>query len=321
MSINLEECHFIGIGGIGMSGLARILIQKQSKVSGSDVLSTPLTASLAKAGVTLFEGHAHTPLSSNMTVIYSSSIKPDNREYQEAKRLNCALLHRSDLLVQLTAGYKTLAITGTHGKTTTSALLTAVLIEAGQEPSFAVGGLLTQFQTNAAHAKGTYFVAEADESDGTFLKYDPWAAIVTSIDGDHLDHFESEEALVSAFKSFMQKVKDKEQLFCGAEDQHLAQLQLPGISYGFNPTCQLKISNFYQRGWQTFFDLEFETKQYRHIELNLTGRHNVLNAAAVFGLALTLKVEEKSIRCAFKQFEGVLRRCEKKGAAGDYLFR
>lgn len=163
-----EQFHFIGIGGIGMSGLARILLKRHVKVSGSDIAANYVTDGLLQEGAQVFLGHSSQNIPPHATVVYSSDIKQDNAEYRTAIEQNYTLMHRSDLLAHLMKGYKTLAVAGTHGKTTTSALLAWVMSQAGKDPSFAVGGMIPQFQSNAGSGKGEYFVAEADESDGTF---------------------------------------------------------------------------------------------------------------------------------------------------------
>lgn len=303
-----------------MSGLARILIGKQKGVSGSDLTSNYVTEGLAYAGATVHIGHSANHISPQMTVVYSTDVKVNNPEYQAAKNLGCHMLHRSDLLSRLMDSLKTLAVTGTHGKTTTSSLLAWTLIHAGVDPSFAVGGILPQLQTNGGYGKGEYFVAEADESDGTFLKYHPFGAIVTNIDFDHMDHFGTEEGLIQAFRVFMSQVSSEEHLFWCGDDSYLASLNMPGSSYGFGNQCTLQCSHFTQEGWRIRFDVTFKGRTYQGIELPLIGKHNALNAAAVFGLAITLGIRESDIRSAFDTFQGVARRCEKKGDVQGILF-
>lgn len=315
----MKQYHFIGIGGIGMSGLARILLGQKAIVTGSDLANSYVTEGLSRVGAKVFIGHSADYISPEATVIYGSDIKNDNPEYQAAVKLKCPLLHRADLLLLLAKDYKTLAVTGTHGKTTTTALLTTVLKEAGLDPSYAVGGVLPQYQSNADHGKGEYFVAESDESDGTFLRYNPFGAIVTNIDFDHMNHFKTEQALVSAFHQFCRQVTNPELLVWCGDDPRLKQLQLPGISYGFGSHNALRATHWQQEGWLLSIDMEFRGKHYAQVKIALIGRHNVLNALAVFGLALTLGIEESVIRKAFMAFGGVKRRCEKKGDANHIL--
>lgn len=308
-----QRCHFIGIGGIGMSGLARLLLSRNHQVTGSDIASNYVTEALVKAGANVFKGQSEDNISSDMTVVYSTDIKDSNPEYQAALKLKCPMLHRSDLLKQLMLGYKTLAVAGTHGKTTTSSMLAWVLTQCGLDPSFAVGGMIPQLHSNAGHGKGSYFVAEACESDGTYLKYDCEGAIVTNIDLDHMNYFQTEEALIDSFKQFMSKAANKKLLFWCFEDERLKKLNMPGISYGFAAGSQLRASRLVQKGWSIHFDVDFKGRHYSAVEVPLVGVHNALNSLAVFGMALELGIEEASIRKALTSFGGVLRRCEKKG--------
>lgn len=319
MKSTLQKYHFIGIGGIGMSGLARILINKKNEVSGSDLSGSSLTEELQKEGIQVFIGHSSNHITPEMHVVYSSMVKKDNPEYQKALELNCPLLHRSDLLLKLTDGYKTLAIAGTHGKTTTSSLLTAVLVEAKLDPSYSIGGIIKQFQSNSRHGEGPYFIAEADESDGTFLKYRVHGGIVTNIDLDHMDHFNTEEELLLSFQTFLNAITSSKHLFWCGEDKRLCSLHPPGFSYGFGPSCALRAKNIKQTDWHLTFDIEFQDKVFSNVSLNLIGVHNVLNALAVFGMALSLGINEKIIRSAFASFQGIERRCEKKGEAQNLL--
>lgn len=254
-----------------------------------------------------------------MTVIYSSDIKKDNPEYQAAINLQCHLLHRSDLLSYLMKGHRTLVVAGAHGKTTTTALLTAVLQEGALDPTFAVGGFVPQMNSNAGYGQGEFFVAEADESDGSFLKYHPWGAIVTNIDLDHMDYFKSESTLMKTFETFLVQVSSAEHLFFCGDDARLRAIALEGISYGFSPECALRATHFRQEGWTIIFDVQFKGQCYHDVTLPLTGQHNALNALAVFGMAVQLGISEEAIRRAFSSFCGVMRRCEKKGEAQGVL--
>ena len=163
-----EKCHFIGIGGIPESAVCPHTPKAEIAVSGSDLSNTYVTENLTKAGAKVFIGHSSHHITPDMTIVYSTDIKQENPEFQAAQNLKCKMLHRSDLLLQLMQGHKTLAVAGSHGKTTTTALLTFVLLEAGWDPTFAIGGMLPNLQTNADKGNGEYFVAEADESDGPF---------------------------------------------------------------------------------------------------------------------------------------------------------
>jgi UDP-N-acetylmuramate--alanine ligase len=225
-------------------------------------------------------------------------------------------LHRSELLYQLMHGYQPLLITGTHGKTTTSSLLAHVLVETGLQPAYAVGGIVCSLNANGGHGTGPYFVAEADESDGSFLNYIPFGAIITNIDNDHLAYWKDLGSLIDGFLRFAQRVQSSHHLFWCGDDEILRSLKLKGFSYGFEENNDLQIENFQQQGWKNVFDIRFEGKEFLEVDIPLIGAHNVLNAAAVFGMALKLKIPEKKIRKAFSSFKGVNRRAELKGESG-----
>ncbi len=298
--------HFIGLGGIGMSALARVLLQRGHKVQGSDIRTSALLKALETEGAHVEVGHRVETLEGATTVIYSTDIKEDNVELMRAKEQKLPLLHRSDLLHELMKGKKPLLVTGTHGKTTTTALLASVLMEADLDPSFVVGGLLRSLRTNGKAGKGDLFVAEADESDGSFLKTPAFAAIITNLDNDHLDYWGSERVLDLAFRQFIAQTTH---LFWCFDDPRLAALKPKGISYGFSEGANWRLSHFRQTEKGILFDVGKHTD----IELSLFGRHNALNGAAVFCLALSMNIPEEIIRRAFCSFSGTARRLEKKG--------
>lgn len=300
--------HFIGLGGIGMSALARILLQNGHPVQGSDAVASPLLDALQKEGADVQVGHSAISLKNAQQVVYSSGIQEDNVELRQAKEKNIPVFHRSDLLNELMRGKKNLLVTGTHGKTTTTALLTSVLLEAQLDPSFVIGGLLRSLNTNGKSGKGEYFVAEADESDGSFLKTAAHSAIITTLADDHLNFWGDSKQLDRAFQQFIDQTHH---LFWCADEPRLRALQPKGISYGFSSDANLVISHFRQTETGIVFDLG-DCKQ---IKLNLLGRHNALNGAAVFALARSLDVAESTIRSAFAKFAGTCRRLEWKGEA------
>ena len=311
-----ESYHFIGIGGIGMSGLAQILLEKGASVTGSDMASSQVTKQLQEKGANVFIGHSSDHLKAAATVVYSSAVPKENPEFQEARLQNLPSLHRSELLHRLMEGYSPLLVTGTHGKTTTSSLLAHLLVDAGLDPAFAVGGIISGLQTNAGHGKGAYFVAEADESDGSFLQYAPYGGIITNIDNDHLDYWKTVDALIKGFKQFIDSVQSSEHLFWCGDDELLRSLKPKGLSYGFEKKNDLYIENFRQDRWKNIFDIKFKETEYTEIEIPLIGGHNVLNSAAVFGLGIQLNIPEEKIRKAFSCFRGVSRRAEFKGERG-----
>ncbi len=307
----MKHYHFIGIGGIGMSALARILLDRGMKVQGSDLSRTALIVDLEKAGATIFSEHKEEFLGAPQAVIYSTDVKVSNPEFAGAQSKEFPLLHRSQLLAQLMQGSRSLLVAGTHGKTTTTSLLAHLLSSAGLDPSFAVGGIVQSLGTNGRHGSGDYFVAEADESDGSFLNYDPFGAIITNIDLDHLDYWKNEQNLIEGFQKFAHKVSSH--LIWCADDVRLCNLNLPGLSYGFSSEANARIGNWKQQGWSIVYDLTCQGKTYTSIEVPILGEHNVRNSAAVFALGLQLGLSEEVIRSAFATFRGAKRRMELKG--------
>lgn len=308
--------HFIGIGGIGMSALARILLEKKISVSGSDQARSATVEQLVSSGAHVAHGHAPGNVDAKQTIVYSSGIKENNPEWKAAKELGCSMLHRSELLARLMEGHRTFATAGTHGKTTTSALLSAVLLGGGYDPTFAVGGMVEG--RNGRVGSSPFFVAEADESDGTFLNYHPEGAIITNVEPEHMEHYKTEENLKKTFQQFITQVGDHSLLFMCGDDPFLA-AQGKGVTYGFGERCALRLMSYRQVGWEGTFDFTFEGKRYSDVAVALTGRHNALNAAAVFGLALKLGVDEAAIRHALKTFAGIGRRCQKRGEKDGVL--
>lgn len=309
-----ESYHFIGLGGIGMSALARILLQHGHEVKGSDAQESPLLHQLQKEGALVQIGHKE-EVSPHATVIYSTDIKEHNIEFLAAKKRGVPLLHRSELLDRLMKGKKALLVTGTHGKTTTAALLSSTLLEAGLDPSFVVGGILLSTQCNGKAGKGDFFVAEADESDGSFLKSLSHGAIVTNLENDHLDYWQNEKRLDEAFGQFCSQVGHGEHLFWCKDDERLSQIKPCGVSYGFSESAELKIGNYRAVETGAVFDLLWQGERYEKVEIALFGKHNALNACAVFGLSRSLGVPEEAIRKAFQNFGGTQRRLELKGEA------
>lgn len=297
-----------------MSGLAQILLQRGWTVSGSDVALSAMTRHLATLGARIFTHHAAENIEHPSVVVYSTAIDVKNPEIQKARELGIPLLHRSEMLKTLMEGSLPLLVTGTHGKTSTTALLAHLLIESGQDPSYAIGGVVPSLGGHSHHGKGSYFVAEADESDGSCLKYTPFGAIITNIDNDHLDYWKTEEALLKGLEQFG-RTSQKHLFWCG-DDPQLRALGLPGTSYGFDPENALQILFAEAVGWGMRFSLDIKGKLYEHIDIPLVGLHHVLNATAVFDMGLELKCSEEQIRAAYRTFHGVNRRLEKKCSFG-----
>lgn len=307
-----QSYYLIGIGGIGMSALARILMQKGHKVFGSDLSKTSLIEELEKEGASVFIGHDEKNLQKDMVVVYSTDIQETNPELKKAKKENFSYFHRSEMLNLLAQEKKAILVTGTHGKTTTSSLLSWVLDQAKLKPSFALGGILRGLHRNAQEGSGPFFVMEADESDGSFLRTKAFGAIVTNCNLDHLNYWKTEKNLIEGFSQFFDQVISSSHLFWCFDDERLKMIASKGISYGFSQGADLQITKFSSTPSGIYFDLFFKEKQYEKLFLPLFGKHNALNAAAVFGLLISLGVEEEIIYKAFALFPGVKRRLEWK---------
>src|SRR3989338_5482170 len=219
-----EHYHFIGIGGIGMSSIARLILRGNAQVSGSDIKETPLTLELQKLGARLFIGHRAEHARGSTTVIYSSAIREDNPELAEARRQGVRVLKRAQALAELMQDKTVITVAGSHGKTTTSSLASYLLLEAGLSPTAAIGGILRNIDTNACLGEGEFFVAEADESDGSFLHYLPKYSLITNIDREHLDYYENFDNELKAFRKFVNNTKEGGVVFYCADDLNLKQI-------------------------------------------------------------------------------------------------
>lgn len=309
-----KRYHFIGIGGVGMSALAHILLQKGYLVTGSDLKESSVVQSLKLAGAKIQMGHCATNIEEKAIVVYSTAIKESNPEFVKAKSLGCTLMHRSELLKSLLDEKKSLVVAGSHGKTTVSSLLAYTLTYCGLMPSYVIGGFSDSLKHNGNLGSGDWFVAEGDESDGTFLKMSPFGGILTNVDFDHIGYYwKDKEELLEAFKTFIQQVKNKSLFFYWGDDQWLSKWKPKGTSYGFSKECALRGSNLSIEDSQCVFDITYKNVRYDDIVLNMVGEHNVLNALGVFGLAIELGIEPDEIRLAFESFGGARRRFEWKG--------
>lgn len=316
--MNREGYHLLGIGGIGMSCLAHLLLDLGYPVSGLDVERTAKTFDLHLRGAEIAFGN-HTSIPLGRTVIYSTAIPPSHQSIQEAKQSHHELLHRSEVLTELFQHKNILAVAGTHGKTSTTALLSHTLTFAGLQPSFAIGGEVLSLDRHGAYTCGDYAVVEADESDGSMLHCHGDGAIITNIDNDHLDYWKTKQALVSGFRTFSEKIKNPSRFFWCRDDSVLTSLSLPGISYGTDPEAQLRLSHLAFREETSILTVVTEKKGQAVFTLPLLGQHQALNALAVIGMARALGVTDAQIQRAFASFQGVKRRLEKKGEAANIL--
>jgi UDP-N-acetylmuramate--alanine ligase len=315
-----QHIHFVGIGGVGMSGIAEILLNLGYKVSGSDQKRTETVERLERLGAKVFIGHAAGNVEGVHVLVYTSAVGADNVEVQTARRRQVPTIARAEMLAELMRLKYGIAVAGTHGKTTTTSMVGAVLAEGRHDPTIVVGGRVTNLGANARLGQGEYLVAEADESDGSFLKLAPTIAVVTTIDAEHLDHYGSLDAIREAFLTFVNKVP-----FYGAVvlclDQPNIQLLLPRvekriITYGLESSADLTARHLQPRGMTSRFDVYQHGTRLGECTLQIPGRHNVLNALAAIGVGLDLEVPFATIATALGAFAGVQRRFQIRGTAG-----
>jgi len=318
-----KKMHFIGIGGIGMSGIAEILINLGYEVSGSDLKSSEQTKRLESLGAKVFLGHFPSNITDYHVVVTSSAIDLSNPEIIEAKKRNIPIIHRSEMLAELVRLKHGIGVAGTHGKTTTSSMLASVLSDGGMNPTAVIGGKVFNFGSNARAGEGQYIVFEADESDGSFLKLLPSIAIVTNIDADHLDHYKYFEAVKDAFLTYINNIPFYGYSVLCTDDNVikdlLPRIDRPYYTYGFNDEADFTAHNVRMENGKTCFTCNYKKKPVGDFILSQLGNHNVLNSLSVIAVALELGLKYEEIRDGLKNFEGVGRRLEKIGEKNGIL--
>jgi len=309
--------HFIGIGGIGMSGIAEILINLGYEVSGSDLKESEQTRRLEAMGATVFTGHHPSNIKDYHVVITSSAIDMANPEIIEARKRRIPIIHRSEMLAELVRLKHGIGIAGTHGKTTTSSMLASVLSDSGMNPTAIIGGKVFNFGSNARAGEGEYMVFEADESDGSFLKLMPSIAIVTNIDADHLDHYKYFEGLKDAFLTYMNNIPFYGYSVLCLDDNVIRELlprvDRPFFTYGFSSDADFVARDVHRKDGMTCFTCDYRGTGLGRFSLAQLGNHNVSNSLAVIAVALELGLDYEAIRHGLANFRGVGRRLERIG--------
>ena len=324
----LGRVHFVGIGGAGLSGIARVMARRGVPVTGSDDNDTPFLAQLRELDVPCHLGYAAAQVGEADTVVVTTAARDDNPEVVEARRRGLTLLPRSAGLKAAMDGQRVLAVAGTHGKTTTTSLLTMAMIAAGADPSYAVGGVLTATGRNADLGGGPYFVAEADESDGAFLVYDTFGAIVLNVEADHLDIWGTEAAYAAAFDEFADGVPAEGPLVIGVDDPGGARLARRMrergrrvITVGVDQDASLRATDLQVVDGITSFSVvsgeEPDATPLARVSLQIPGRHYVLDALAAFALGAALSYDPDRLAQGLGSFVGTGRRMELKGVCGD----
>ncbi len=319
MKHKVHQIHFVGIGGAGMSGIAEVLINLGYQVSGSDGINNAVTQRLAEMGAAVFLGHAAEHILGADVLVISSAIHEDNPEVRAAHTANIPVVARAMMLAELMRFKQGIAIAGTHGKTTTTSLIASVLNEAGLDPTFVIGGKLLAAGANARLGQGEWLVAEADESDASFLHLSPVVSIVTNIDADHMETYEHDfEKLKSAFVEFLHRLPFWGMAIVCADDPIvrglLPRIHKPVMTYGTGDDCAIQAVNIRADDGQMHFTaLRNGVRSAVDIRLNMPGAHNVLNALAAVAVAWELQIPDAALQRALANFSGVGRRFQRYG--------
>jgi UDP-N-acetylmuramate--alanine ligase len=315
----IRKVHFVGIGGVGMSGIAEVMHTLGYEVSGSDLGENAATQRLQAVGVTVFKGHAASNIRDVDVVVTSSAISKDNPEVAVARARRIPVVARAEMLAELMRFSHGIAVAGTHGKTTTTSLIASVLAEGNLDPTYVIGGKLNSSASNARLGSSRYLVAEADESDASFLHLLPMMAVVTNVDADHLPTYHGDFNLLrKTFVDFLHHLPFYGLAIVCADDPEvrrlLPEIARPVIRYGIEHDADICASNIRSTGLQSTFDVMLpETDNKMEVTLNLPGRHNILNALAAIAVAHELGVSEQAIKSALAKFEGIGRRMQLYG--------
>jgi UDP-N-acetylmuramate--alanine ligase len=310
--------HFVGIGGVGMSGIAEVLINLGYDVQGSDLKRNEVTQRLERLGAKILIGHSAQNVGSADVIVVSSAIKPDNPELVEAHARRIPVVQRAEMLGELMRFRYAIAIAGTHGKTTTTSMVASLLAEGGLDPTFVIGGRLASADSNARLGQGRYLVAEADESDASFIHLQPMIAIVTNVDNDHLGTHEGDfERLKQSFVDFLHNLPFYGLAVICADDAHAAGLlprvSRPVVTYGIANEADVRAVNIERDGLVTRFEVLRAGRSPLPVTLNRPGTHNVLNALAAIAVATELEVSDAAIQSALAKFGGIDRRLQQNG--------
>ncbi len=312
-----QHIHFVAIGGIGMSGIAEVLINMGHRVSGSDLRETDLTRRLAELGAKIYYGHHADYVEGADVVVVSSAVPPDNPEIVKAGQQAIPVIPRAEMLAELMRLKHAVVVAGSHGKTTTTSLIGTVLNTAGFDPTLVIGGRLGSIGSNARLGDGDFLVAEADESDGSFLLFSPTIAVVTNIDLEHLDYYRDMDHLKEAFLAFINRLPFYGLAVLCLDDPNVQSL-IPDmkkryLTYGFSVQADIQAVNIASEGLKTQYDLIFNGKHQGRISFSMPGRHNILNSLAAAGVALELDVPFEVIAESLSQVGIIHRRFEIKG--------
>lgn len=319
---NIKKLHFVGIGGVGMSAIAEVMLDKGYEISGSDLSDSEVVQKLRSKGAVIYKGHNASNVEGKEAIVLSSAIHQDNPELVQAKKLGLKIFHRSDILAYLLNVVKGIAVAGAHGKTTTSSMISVVLEHAKVDPTIIIGGFVDYLDGNAKLGKSDYLVAEADESDGSFLKFYPHISVVTNIEDDHMDHYGSMENIIKAFVQFIQNL-DKENglavlCFDNENIRNIApKVDRKYISYALEHEADYTATDIMTDGPHTTFSVVYKGENLGKVTVNVPGRHNVLNALATIAVCRQLGLSMQEIADGFTAFVGTKRRFQTKFRNND----
>ncbi len=323
MFAKIQRVHFVGIGGIGMSGIAEVLLTLGYKVSGSDLKSSAVTERLTKLGATIFEGHRRENVEGAEVVVTSSAVTRGNPEVAEARRCHIPVIQRAEMLAELMRLKYGIAIAGMHGKTTTTSMVGTVLQAGDLDPTIVVGGRVDALGSNARYGKSQYLVAEADESDRSFLKLSPIVSVVTNVDLEHMDTYRDMEDIEQTYLDFMDRVPFYGTVVICNDDEHLRKLapnvQRRVVTYGMREDSDFRItavdSAVRNGGVGSRFSVEYRGQSLGEFRLHVPGVHNILNATAAIAVGIGLGIDVEKVREALDSFRGVDRRFQCRGEA------
>ena len=315
--------HLIGMGGIGMSGIAQLLLSRGERVSGSDIQENPLLKRIAKMGGQVRIGHAASHLNGAELVVYSSSIVPQNPELVKARNRGIRVLHRGQMLAQMVSARSTIAVAGSHGKSTTTALVGQLLIQAGLDPMVVLGAEVDPLGGNVRSGHGRYAILEADESDGSFLWLQPKMAVITNIDEEHLDYFRNSSEILETYAAFVTKVHPRGTLIGCADDPRVRQILAISkrrlITYGLSNRAQITAVEIEGGAGRSRYRCLRSGKTLGKIQLSIPGIHNVVNSLAVVGLAQSLGIDFATTQAALESYQGARRRFQIHGEVNGVL--
>ncbi|MCD4779343.1 MAG: UDP-N-acetylmuramate--L-alanine ligase [Candidatus Omnitrophica bacterium] len=318
-----KHYHFVGIGGVGMGAIAKLLLAKGQHVSGSDIRWNKITNELKVKGAKIYRGHDYFNLEGVDCVVVSTAIHQDNPELLAARQKKIPIYHRAELLAEIMKQYTSIAVSGAHGKTTTSAMIANALCAVGCDPQVVIGGIVDNKESLARSGKGKYFVAELDESDGSFLQFYPMYSIITNIDLEHLDFYKDWDHVIKVYRMFVHQTQPGGLVIANGDDKKLRQIlqksDVTFVTYGFNPYNQVTAKNIKFDNFQSSFDCFVQGENKGRVVLNVPGQYNISNALACLTFTTSLSLDFNKVSESLANYKGVQRRFQLIGKVEDVV--